>query len=127
LTPATVESWICAWLARELAVAESAVDAEAPFAALGLDSLATEQLVGDLSEWLARPVPSSHPWDHPTAARLARALVDEARGPGEGSGPDGAKSSAVDALETLLGSLVDASADGDLGAAEVRRAPVREP
>ena len=50
---------------------------DTPFAALGLDSVRTVELVTELSRWLGRQVPETAPWEYPTIARLAAVLTGE--------------------------------------------------
>ncbi|MDM0053046.1 type I polyketide synthase [Variovorax sp. J22R115] len=72
--PGSIRNWIVAWMAARLGVAPVRLDVQAPFATLGLDSLAAVQLSGDLGRWLARSLSPTIVFDHPTPEALARHL-----------------------------------------------------
>jgi acyl-CoA synthetase (AMP-forming)/AMP-acid ligase II/acyl carrier protein len=65
---ASIERWLVASLTR---VRGHAVDADTPFAELGVDSLQATELAAALERALGRPVPVTEVFDHPTARRLA--------------------------------------------------------
>lgn len=64
-----------------LGVPRDSVDRSAPLHRYGMDSLKSMRLVTALAEFLARPVPATLLWDHPTledlSVALARGLQDE--------------------------------------------------
>jgi len=74
-----IETFVVRWLKEQL---EQDVDAEANFAALGMDSLDAVRFTDDLAEFIGvEEVPVSLILDHPTArelaGHLARLVVEE--------------------------------------------------
>jgi phthiocerol/phenolphthiocerol synthesis type-I polyketide synthase C len=82
--PANGEA-IAAWLADRIAQRQglllSDVGVDVPFGSLGLDSMALASITGELGEAFGRVVEPTLPYDHPTIARLARALSGTAASP----------------------------------------------
>ncbi|RKH45034.1 hypothetical protein D7X12_09075, partial [Corallococcus sicarius] len=73
-----LEAWIVDALARAMNVSADRLDVAAPFAELGVDSVAGVQLVGDLEAKLERKLPPTLVWDFPSIEALARHLADVA-------------------------------------------------
>ncbi|WP_370423582.1 acyltransferase domain-containing protein [Streptomyces sp. QH1-20] len=73
-----IRDFLLSRLVDLLGVPRGEVDRWAPLHRYGLDSLKSTALVATLSEFLARPVPVTVLWDHPTLEGLSLAL---ARGP----------------------------------------------
>jgi acyl-CoA synthetase (AMP-forming)/AMP-acid ligase II/3-oxoacyl-(acyl-carrier-protein) synthase/acyl carrier protein len=72
---AQIRHWIVGRLAERLNLAPAQLDAHAPFAVLGLDSLSTVRLSGELEQWLGRELSSTLLFDHPSPDALARYLA----------------------------------------------------
>ncbi len=72
-----IERWLVHRLATETGMDPALVGFDTPFAAFGLDSVRTVELVTELSRWLGRQIPETAPWEHPTIARLAAHLTGE--------------------------------------------------
>lgn len=75
MTAADLEAWLTARIAAEIGVAPGAVDADAPFAELGLGSLEAVAISGDLEDLLGRRLDPTLLWEFPTARRLADHLA----------------------------------------------------
>jgi acyl-CoA synthetase (AMP-forming)/AMP-acid ligase II/3-oxoacyl-(acyl-carrier-protein) synthase/acyl carrier protein len=75
-----IEAWLAAEIGAQLGIPASRVDTVAPFAELGLDSLAGVELAERLSTWLGRALPVSLAWEYPSVAALARHLARERNG-----------------------------------------------
>jgi acyl carrier protein len=67
-----------AWLIERVAEAvrrrPEEIDAEEPFAVLGVDSLAAFSLAGELAEWRRQDLPATLLWDFPTIDSLVQHL-----------------------------------------------------
>ncbi|WP_274919514.1 type I polyketide synthase [Streptomyces sp. WZ-12] len=83
-----VRDFLLSRLVNLLDVTEDEVDRWVPLHRYGLDSLKSATLVLALSEFLARPVPVTMVWDHPTLEGLCRALAHGPHADGEGRGTD---------------------------------------
>lgn len=70
-----VRRWLTDKLSRELKLDPSRVDPQAPFTALGLDSVTAVTIAGDLEDWLGQRMPDSLLWDHPNIHTLATFLT----------------------------------------------------
>lgn len=70
-----IREFLLTWLVDLLGVPRDSVDRWAPLHRYGLDSLKSTALVAALSEFLARPVPITFLWDHPTLEGLSVALA----------------------------------------------------
>lgn len=77
LDAAAVEAWLRARLSPS---APEALDLDAPFTSLGLDSVASVGLSEELASRLGRPLPPSLLWQHPSARRLLAHLTGHAPG-----------------------------------------------
>ncbi len=75
MTAAELEDWLVARVAAEMSLAVQAVDAEAPFAELGLGSLEAVAISGELEELLGRRLDPTLLWEFPTPRRLADHLA----------------------------------------------------
>jgi acyl carrier protein len=88
-TEEAVREWLMDQLSKTLKTARGRLDADAPFARYGLNSLDAVTLVMDLEEQLGIELPPTLLWDYPTinkcAAHLA-ALQSQAAYPLESRG-----------------------------------------
>lgn len=75
MSAATLEAWLRARLSPG---APEALDLDAPFTSLGLDSVASVSLSEELARLLARPLPPSLLWQQPSARRLLVHLLGSA-------------------------------------------------
>lgn len=75
MTAAELEDWLVARVAGEMGLAATDVDADAPFAELGLGSLEAVAISGELEELLGRRLDPTLLWEFPTARRLADHLA----------------------------------------------------
>jgi phthiocerol/phenolphthiocerol synthesis type-I polyketide synthase C len=72
-----IESWMISRIASATAVSPTDIDRHAPFQSLGLDSVRTVSLSGELSNWLNRPLSPTLFWDWPTIASLSAHLAGD--------------------------------------------------
>jgi 8-amino-7-oxononanoate synthase len=77
---ASVESWLCRWVADELQIDVQSVDATASVREYGLDSVTAVRLVTELEQVLGHRVDVSLLWREPSIRSLSKAL--EAGGSG---------------------------------------------
>ena len=73
-TAAEIERFVVDRVADLKGVAAEAVDVNASFAALGLDSVAAVHLGGELEDWLGLELPATITYDFPTIAKLSAYL-----------------------------------------------------
>lgn len=79
MTPATpsstdIETWLVAYIARELKVEPDTIDVHAPLAEQGLGSRQAIIMAGDLEDWLGREIPDTLVWDFPSIRGVAEFL-----------------------------------------------------
>ncbi|HEX4954984.1 MAG TPA: SDR family NAD(P)-dependent oxidoreductase [Thermoanaerobaculia bacterium] len=74
---AAIEAWLVERVAQEAQVEANLVGRDQPLARLGLDSLATVMVIGDLETWLGRKLSATLAWEYPTIAALAAHLGGE--------------------------------------------------
>jgi acyl-CoA synthetase (AMP-forming)/AMP-acid ligase II/acyl carrier protein len=70
-----IATWLVARLAHESGIDAEEIDLAQPFASFGLDSARSLVLVGELEQWLGRPVSPVVLWNYPTVEALARHLA----------------------------------------------------
>ncbi len=70
-----ISTWIRERIARDLGVEASAVDPDATFDRIGIDSLALLGVLGDLANELDIEIETSVLFDHPTISSLAEHLA----------------------------------------------------
>jgi 8-amino-7-oxononanoate synthase len=87
ITAACIQRRLVARIAAELGLAPERIDADAPIAGLGLDSIALAQLLGDEEESLGRRVDPELLWQQPSIARLAEHLAASPCGPPAAEAP----------------------------------------
>lgn len=75
MTVRELEDWLVLRIADELGCPPDAVDTQATFAQLGLDSAAAVFLSGQVEELLRVKVPQTAVFEHPTIERLAAHLA----------------------------------------------------
>jgi acyl carrier protein len=73
---AEIEAMLADHVARKIGLAPAAVDRERRFDQLGLDSADAVMMVGDLEDFVGRPLSAALPYSYPTIAQLARRLAD---------------------------------------------------
>jgi 8-amino-7-oxononanoate synthase len=73
-TSASVEAWLCRWVADELQIDVQSVDATASVREYGLDSVAAVRLVTELEQVLGHRVDVSLLWREPSIRSLSKAL-----------------------------------------------------
>ncbi|MFC5498092.1 acyl carrier protein [Caenimonas terrae] len=66
-----LEDWLLERIARLTSVAPAAVDPEAPFVSLNLDSVAVMDIVVALEDLLGFEIESTIAWDYPTVRLLS--------------------------------------------------------
>jgi acyl carrier protein len=74
----SIAAWMCAHIAQVLELDVSEIDEQKSFEALGLDSVATVGMSGDLSDWLGWRVNPNLSYDYPSVQALSVFLADEA-------------------------------------------------
>ncbi len=75
-----IQAWLIDEIARRLNIPTSTVDPSQPFASLGMDSLTTMTLAGDLETWLGRRLEPTLLYDLPSIEVVSRELAAEAIG-----------------------------------------------
>ena len=75
-TQEEIQSWLISHLAGALNINAREIDARAPFAYYGLDSVMSVSLSGDLGDWLGRKLSPTLVWDYPTIETLAGHLAE---------------------------------------------------
>ncbi|MFZ5828643.1 MAG: AMP-binding protein [Planctomycetota bacterium] len=73
-----IEARLLAWISARVGATPNELDCDKPFADYGVDSLAAVELSCELEQWLHVRLPAVLAWSHPTPARLARYLAEEA-------------------------------------------------
>ena len=76
-----LRAWLSDWLTKRLRIDPVELTSSRSFADLGLDSLASVELVQDLSVWLRRPLEDTLLWDVSTIDGLVAHLTAESRLP----------------------------------------------
>ena len=76
-TAREIESWLINHLAETLGVQRAEIDIRKPFVSYGLDSAQAIGLVGDLEEYIDRPLSPTLIWDYPNIEDLSRYLQSE--------------------------------------------------
>ena len=79
-TPEAIREWLVAQLAERLLVDTAEIDVREPLTSYGLDSIQAMGLIGDLEDWLGRPLSLTVVDDYPSIEALVGHLVE---------GPDG--------------------------------------
>jgi acyl carrier protein len=72
---AEIRDWCVKYLIRTLDLPEQAIDPDANFARLGMDSANSVYLIVELEEWLGIELTPDLIFEHPTVAELARHLA----------------------------------------------------
>lgn len=74
--PQEIKAWLTEKLAAELHVEPDAIDAQAPFTSLGIDSITAFTLTGDMAVWLDRDLPATLVWEYPSIEELSLHLAE---------------------------------------------------
>ena len=69
-----IEEWLIAKIREVQRLDGAQIDVRAPLETYGLGSIQAVSLVGDLEEWLDRPLPSTLLWDYPSIEAIATHL-----------------------------------------------------
>jgi acyl-CoA synthetase (AMP-forming)/AMP-acid ligase II/acyl carrier protein len=72
-----IQAWLIAEIAQRLNIPAAEVDPCEPFAGLGMDSLTTMMLAGDLETWLGRRLAPTLLYDLPSIDAISRELAAE--------------------------------------------------
>ncbi|MCA9259343.1 MAG: AMP-binding protein [Planctomycetales bacterium] len=72
-----VSRWMLDWLADRLGAPRSELQAEAPFAELGIDSLTAIELIQGVETTLGVQISPAAAWDYPTPESLSRHLAEQ--------------------------------------------------
>jgi len=75
-----IQAWLIGEIAHRLKIPVSEVDPCQPFASLGMDSLTTMMLAGDLETWLDRRLAPTLLYDLPSIEAISRELADGTTG-----------------------------------------------
>jgi acyl carrier protein len=75
--PDTIRTWLTEHVASYLEQPAADIDPDTSFVALGLDSMYSLALYGDLEEWSGCLLEPTVIWDYPTITTLARHLHAE--------------------------------------------------
>jgi FkbH-like protein len=71
---ASIESWLADAVARRAGIDPARISGDQPVAEYGLGSRAMVEVVGELSQWLGRPLEPTVLYEYPTIAGAARAF-----------------------------------------------------
>jgi acyl carrier protein len=71
----TLKSWLYTWMADELGIERSRIDAAQSFLSYGMDSVQAMTMVGDLEAKLGLRLPPTLAWDYPDINALATHLA----------------------------------------------------
>jgi acyl carrier protein len=71
-----IEEWLTAKIREVQRLDGAEIDVRAPLEKYGLGSVQAVSLVGDLEEWLERPLPSTLFWDYPSIEAIANHLAE---------------------------------------------------
>ncbi|WP_232004753.1 type I polyketide synthase [Mycobacterium sp. ACS1612] len=74
-----IQAWFLEQLAADLDLAPTAIDITEPFAAYGLDSVRSIQLMKALETWIGRELPPTLTYSYPTIETLADHLASDAQ------------------------------------------------
>jgi len=74
-----IADWLSSALADALGCPPERIDRNSTFHALGVDSVTSVEIAGDLEAWLGHHVPPTSFYNHPSIARLAAALAPAAQ------------------------------------------------
>lgn len=69
-----IEEWLIARIREVQRLDGAEIDVHAPLETYGLGSVQAVSLVGDMEEWLDRPLPSTLFWDYPSIEAIANHL-----------------------------------------------------
>ena len=72
----TLKSWLCDWLAEELAIDRRGIAPEQSFLSYGLDSVGAMAMVGDLEVKLKTRLAPTLTWDYSNINALTNHLMD---------------------------------------------------
>jgi len=72
-----IENWLIDHLSETLGVQRAEIDIKKPFVSYGLDSAQAIGLVGDLEDYIGKPLSPTLIWDYPNIESLARYLQAE--------------------------------------------------
>ncbi len=75
-----IRDWCINYLSRTLELSEQAVDPDAKFTRLGLDSANSVYLIVELEDWLSLELTPDLLFEYPTVSELARYLAERASG-----------------------------------------------
>lgn len=70
-----IQEWMIAKIREVQRLDTADIDVRAPLETYGLGSVQAVSLVGDLEEWLDRPLPSTLFWDYPSIEAIANHLA----------------------------------------------------
>jgi acyl carrier protein len=75
-----IRDWCIDYLSRTLELSEQAVDPDAKFTRLGLDSANSVYLIVELEDWLGLELTPDLLFEYPTVSELAHYLAERASG-----------------------------------------------
>lgn len=76
-TPAEIQDWMVAYLARHLNSQPDAIDVHVPFEQFALDSASAIEMTGYLEDWLGHRVDPMMVYDYPTISDMSKYLGGE--------------------------------------------------
>jgi phthiocerol/phenolphthiocerol synthesis type-I polyketide synthase A len=100
-----MESGLRTILARELRMAETEIEADRPFAELGLNSVMAMSIRRDAEQLVGMELSATMLWNHPTIAALATYLAEKLAPEGEPKGVDAMPDSTGSVLDSLFESI----------------------
>ena len=106
LTESKLTDWITDWMCRELKLTEAPRDLTKSFVSYRMDSVHALMLVGDLEDYLGRPLAPTLAWDHPTIEALVRYLAQDSEAPAA-SGAAATDSEILNRLDALSEEEID--------------------
>lgn len=78
-TEPDIQAWCSAYLRKALKLSEVAIDVDAEFASIGLDSAESVFLIAAIEDWLGLELASDTAMEYPTIAKLSRFVANQIR------------------------------------------------
>jgi acyl carrier protein len=76
-TEPDIQAWCAAYLRKALKLSEVAIDVDAEFASIGLDSAESVFLIAAIEDWLGLELASDTAMDYSTIAKLSRFVANQ--------------------------------------------------
>ena len=74
-TARDIQAWLLDYVARLTQVPAAELHPTDAFTSLGLDSVASVAMAGDLGDWIGRPIDPTLAYDHPSIEAVSRHIA----------------------------------------------------